>query len=522
MTYISGEAAIAASGDQQSTSPATNGAGATEALFMPALILMAGRLVGFVAAFAIPMVLARVFDLAEFGTYKQLFLVFGTMFGIAQLGMAESLYYFLPFETRQRGAYVLNTLLVLAAAGALALGLLWLWRQDVGRLLNNPGLTQYLPMIGFYLLFTLLAVVLEIVMTIRRQHRAASVTYALTDLSRAIFFVAPVLLFADLRWLLTGAIASAVLRCAATWMYVRREFVGELRVNGAALRKHLRYAIPFSLAGLIEIAQLNFHMYAVSWYFDTATFAIYAVGCLQIPLMDFMMTSTCNVMMVNMREKSLAGDHEAVISIWLDSVRKLALVFCPLVALLLLTAPELIVLLFTDAYAGSIPIFMVWTLSMLFATLLTDGALRVFAQTRFLIVQNLVRLALIAALIQFFLQQFGLSGAVLVTLLATAVAKILALWRIRAVMGVSLRRLLPWTQLALTLLLAMAAMAPVMLIKATLDIPDLPQLVISGTLYCLSYYLLLRWYGPMQADEKRMLAQWLQQPIARLRAALNF
>src|SRR5206468_1850854 len=41
----------------------------------PALILVGGRAVGFVAVFAIPVVLVRVFTTAEFGTYKQLFLV---------------------------------------------------------------------------------------------------------------------------------------------------------------------------------------------------------------------------------------------------------------------------------------------------------------------------------------------------------------------------------------------------------------------------------------------------------------
>ena len=36
---------------------------------------------------------------AEFGTYKQLFLIYATLFGVAQLGMAESLYYFIPRDS---------------------------------------------------------------------------------------------------------------------------------------------------------------------------------------------------------------------------------------------------------------------------------------------------------------------------------------------------------------------------------------------------------------------------------------
>jgi len=491
------------------------------ALFRPALVLMAGRFLGFIVAFAIPVVLARVFDLNEFGTYKQLFLVFGTLFGIAQFGMAESLYYFLPFESRRSGSYVFNSLIVLGAAGMLALSLLWWLRHEVSTLLNNPQLATYLPMIGVYLLFALLAVVMEILMTIRKQHFFASCTYAITDIVRACFFVVPVLLFGDLYWLLLGALAFALLRLMAMRMYVVREFGRELQPDIPTLKKHLGYAIPFGLSGLVEIVQMNFHLYAVSWFFDTATFAIYAVGCLQIPLIDFLMSSTCNVMMVNMRESSLAGDHEAVKAVWLDSIRKLALVFFPLVGLLLVISRELIVLLFTEDYLDSVPIFMVWTVSMLFATLLTDGALRVYAQTRFLIMQNLIRLAVIAVFIQWFMQMFSLTGAILVTLLATLVAKIIALWRIKYVMQISIGYLLPWKHLALTLLLAVTAIFPCLFLKTLLPLSGLPLLVLSGIVYTFTYYILLQTYGPMQAMEKQMLSQWVRWPFMRVHSLLK-
>ena len=487
-----------------------------EALFRPALVLMTGRFLGFIAAFAIPIVLVRIFDQTDFGTYKQLFLVFGTLLGIFQAGMAESLYYFLPKSSRQAGAYVFNTLMVMGALGAIAAVLLWLGRTKVALLLNNPEIADYLPLIGVYLVFMLTSVVLEIVMTVRKQHLAASSAYAITDLARAIFVIGTVLLFADLLTLMWMAIVFAVCRFSTMVFYVSREFGANLRVDTAVLNKQLAYAIPFGIAALIEILQMNFHMYVVSYYFDAATFAIYAVGCLQIPLMEFLMASTCNVMMVNMQEKIITGDHEAVVSIWLDSIRKLALIFCPMVAVLLVTAHELITLLFTSAYESSIPIFMVWTASMLFATLLTDGALRVFAETRFLILQNLIRLGLIITLIQWFLQQYDLIGAILVTLLATAVAKVCALWRLKIVMQVGMGRLLPWKSLAMILLIATAATLPAILVKSLLVVPAFPLFMVTGFVFVLSYYLLLQRFGPMQDEEKTMLSQWLTLPFTRL------
>ena len=80
----------------------------------PAAVLMSGRMIGIAVAFAIPVALARLFDQSEFGTYKQLFLVNATLYGIMQCGMAESLFYFVPSDPRRAGRYAMNALVVLA------------------------------------------------------------------------------------------------------------------------------------------------------------------------------------------------------------------------------------------------------------------------------------------------------------------------------------------------------------------------------------------------------------------------
>jgi len=257
-------------------------------------------------------------------------------------------------------------------------------------------------------------------------------------------------------------------------------------------------------------------MYAVSWYFDAATFAIYAVGCLQIPVIDMLMTSTCNVMMVSMRERAREGDMAGARALWVDATRKLALVLCPFIGLLLVSAHELIVLLFTETYAGSVPIFMVWTLASMFTLLLSDGVLRVLAETRYLIVQNIVRLVLVASTIHWLMGRFGLNGAVLATVLATFCARMLALARIKHVMALRLRDLLPWSALARIVVMAVGAALPTLLLKNALALPLLPQLFLNGLCYCLCYGLLLLWIGPLDAEERRQLMRFAETRVTRL------
>ena len=125
----------------------------------------------------------------------------------------------------------------------------------------------------------------------------------------------------------------ACLRAAVTLFYFRREFRGSFRPDWALLRYQLAYALPFGMAVLVEIVQASLPQYAVSHLFDPATFAIFAVGCLQIPLVDFAASPTSDVMMVKMQERLAEGRKQAVVEIWHDTTWKLALLFFPLAGL---------------------------------------------------------------------------------------------------------------------------------------------------------------------------------------------
>src|SRR4029079_6465203 len=117
----------------------------------PAALLVTGRVVGLVASFAIGILLARIFAPATFGTYKQFFLLYGTLFGLAQLGMAESLYYFVPRNAARTPRYVGNALLTLAAVGLLCMAGLHAWRFQIAARLSNAPLADYMMLAGLFL-----------------------------------------------------------------------------------------------------------------------------------------------------------------------------------------------------------------------------------------------------------------------------------------------------------------------------------------------------------------------------------
>ncbi|HYE85764.1 MAG TPA: oligosaccharide flippase family protein [Vicinamibacterales bacterium] len=451
-----------------------------------AYMLAGGRAPGLVIAFAIPLVLARTFDQAEFGTYKQLFLIYATLFGLAQAGMAESLYYFVPREESAAGRFVANAVLSLAAIGITAVVFLTMGRQQIADWLTNPALAQHLPSLGWFLALMLTSTVLEIVLLSRNRSGAAAWIYAGSDIARAACLIVPALIAWGLRGVMAGAVTFAAARVALTIAVIVNIFGSQLRADTAVLRRQLAYALPFAVAVGIEVLHINWHQYAVAARVDAAAFAIYAVGCLQVPVVDVIVLSACNVMMVEMAGAQ-HRDAASARGLWHDTIGRLAFMIFPLAAFLIVMAHPIIVLLFTSAYEASVPIFMLWSLTMVAAVLVVDGVLRSYAQTRYLLAQNLLHLAIVAGLAGTFIRWFGLQGAVLVTLLATVVVKSLAVIRISRLMHISLADALPWRRLAIAASCAAIAALPAIAISRGVEMPPLMTLPLAAAAYLLSY-----------------------------------
>jgi O-antigen/teichoic acid export membrane protein len=322
-----------------------------------------------------------------------------------------------------------------------------------------------------------------------------------------LFLIVPVLIAPSLRSLLYGAVAFAVLRFLYTAHYFWRTFRGNFRPDAHLFAQQWAYALPFGLAVVASIGQENFHQYAVSGLFDAATFAVYSVGCLQIPVVDLVATTVCNVMMVGMTTAIHDGRESQVIDLWHDTVRKLALVFFPLTGLLLLVAHDVIIMLFTEAYVASIPIFMVGVVAVFFAAIPMDGLMRVYAKTNVLLTINLVRLAMIALLIHWSISSFGLVGAMLVTVLALALGKAIGLGAAASMWHVGIGRLLPWRPLRLIVVVSLTAALPALAVAYGLETVPFIRIAVISAVYGATYATMALGVGLISPHERAALTQ---------------
>ncbi|HXN83410.1 MAG TPA: oligosaccharide flippase family protein [Myxococcales bacterium] len=452
--------------------------------------LVASRVTSFVLGFALPLVLVRLLEPAQYGAYKQFFLVGQTILFTGQMGMTQSLFYFVPRGGPRRGVYVAHTFLVLSSLGFLLGAGLWLLAPYLAGWLGSPDLgTLGLPL-ALYGGGMLAAAPLEGALISDGRVNGAAFAFTCSDALRTLSMVLAAKLWGG-HWVFWAAAAVACLRVAALWMLVARRAVPFQRPQRAALRAQLGFALPFAGATLLFIAQRYFSQYAVSVSFEPAIFALFTIASFHLPVVDIVFTPISEVLMVELGKPGVRADRAASLRYWHEAMDRLASFLFPSAVGAWLLGGITLPLLFTHRYQGAVPLFRIATLEILLAVLPVDALLRAAGETRFLFAFNFVRLIATVGCVLLGVHFFGLAGALAGGLISESAARAIMLLRGRHFFGGPLRDLFDWPALARIAGAAAAAALPTLLLRFALR-PGLWFVLASAGVYGAAY-LGARW-----------------------------
>ncbi len=418
--------------------------------------------------FSIPLVLARVLRLEDYGTYKQLILIATTLYQVLPFGMAQSLYFFVP-RVEEKRPYFFQTLAFLLLAGAGAAALIFAFADPISAQFSNPALARHKLTLAVYAGSLIASFPLEISLTSQGRTKLSAKSYLVWDGLRTLAMVLPVLFGVGLHGMMVCLAALMALRVAVTWVVMLKLSEGPLW-RARLFLNQLVYAAPFGAAMCLNFPQQAAHQYAVSATVSPELFALYAVGCFQMPLVDLLYTPTSEVLMVQLGELEKQGRPELGATAFRDATAKLAYAFLPMGAFLFAAAPEFIGALFGAKFLPAVPLFRVSVLGTVLAILPMDGVLRARNQTRHIFLSYLLKAVITVPLVYFGVRRFGMYGGIASWALAELAGKALLLSRIPHALSspghtVRLREVLPFPALGKAALAAAAAAASVVLLR---------------------------------------------------------
>lgn len=421
--------------------------------------LIAARLASACITLFIPLVLARVLPQAEYGTYKLLFLVALTSSAVLPMGVAQSLYFFVPRAEAPR-VWLGQTFAFMLAMGALGGAALWAAGPLLARALSTPGLLEHRGELALYTAFLVAASPLETGITSQGRTRLAGLSYLVFDGLRAAAMVVPALLGGGLHALMAAMVAWAAVRLGTAWAFVLSTGRGALG-DRALFRRQLAYALPFGVAIAFAIPQQYAHQFIVAHAVGPALFAVYAVACFELPFVELFYTPTSEVLMVQLGELERHGRLEEGVAAFREAVARLAVLLLPPIAFIWAVAPTFITTLFGARFADASPIFRVCLAVMPLGILPLDATLRARGETHHILRSYLLKAAVSIPMAWWLVHRFGLVGAAASYVVAEVAGRVFLGWRVPQALAtagrpVRARELVPWRRLARAVAVSLA------------------------------------------------------------------
>lgn len=388
-----------------------------------------------------PVLLVRLLSQHEYGVYKQVFLFAGTTISAAAFGVGVSAYYYMPRQPQRGGQIALNILVYNVLVGLVPLLLLSFYPSVLNVVFRGGDLQPYAPLLGLFVMLALNGVLVEMIPTAIQDVRNSTLFVVGTQLLRALAVVFAALVFRTVHSIIVASTIAVAVSVVILLRYLHQKF--------GAFWKHfdvrfffeqLAYALPLGAYGIIWVIRKDLDNYFVSAIYPPGQYAIYAIGWLEVPLISLFLESMLSVMVVRISALHQEGRIEDIRNVLASAINRLATVQFPIYAILLVAGRDLIVFVYTKAYAASAPIFYITITLIVLNVFIYDPVVRAYLELRkFILVVRITVLAAMCIALVPVIHHFGMIGAAVAAVLGDLAERLIVGWRICRTIGATRR-----------------------------------------------------------------------------------
>lgn len=472
------------------------------------VVLTIARLISESLLMLIPLLLVRIFSKEDFGVYRITYLIHSTFLMLGEMGISQSLYYFLPRESGRKSVLMWQTFFLTMLSGIVVLCSLLLFRRYISGFFYSPGMGDYIPVLAWYSFFRISSSFLEISMIAERKIRLASTTYIFMQFTEALCLISAGLTFRTVMSVVAASVVFGGLRFLYVLAYLLRHYpfvkdVFKLR----SLKLQLSYSLSLGSMNLSFNIKDQLHRYFVSHFFNPVVFAVYSVGTYRLSFAEIPANMVTGVLASHVSGLEKTGRHKEILETWKEAVRKTSIFLVPLVIFLFVMAEEFIASVFSPKYCESAILFRISVVSLYLIALRPNIIVQAFARTRFMRRVALLQLPLEFFVLYSMMLLSGINGIAAATVLTLALTRLVYLIKGSRLLGVSLAKMIPWKQLARISLFSSLALIPLGLLSVG-QLSLLTRLLLGCLLY-FGCYCFIAWYFGLVTDEDKWIVRHL-------------
>ena len=322
-----------------------------------------GSLSSFALAIVSAAILSRYFDKTEYGTYRQILYVYGTLHTIFAAGLPKVFSYYLPRYDLAQGKDIVKKIgRLLLGMGFLFSLTLFCFSGVIAVILKNPELSVGLKWFSPIPMLLLPTLGIEGIFSSYKKALYIAIYHTTSRLIMLLFIVIPVVLFnGTYIHAIYGWLIVSVLTLIFANYFKGIPFVGIAAQKVELTYKEVfSYSIPILIASIAGIAITSADQFFISRYFGAEVFAEYANGFIQIPFVVMITAATSTVLSPEFSRLFHENDNTSkIVELWRSALVKSAILIYPLVIFFIVYANQIMILLFSSMYESSVIYFRI-------------------------------------------------------------------------------------------------------------------------------------------------------------------
>ncbi|MDH3200870.1 MAG: oligosaccharide flippase family protein [Myxococcales bacterium] len=324
-------------------------------------ILVYGQFAAKLAEVLVPIVVARLVSKTDFGILGEVLLIYSTAAVVLTVNLPAVVSFYLPkrpdeerYAIASRALNVMFGIAVVCSVAFVATGLF------AGA--QGEGVLGHLWAVALFPLGDIPSRILPNLLIVEGRAKAAGVAGAIRAIALMVAVLLPLALGYGIQTAFFSLSVAGLVLGAGTWWVVHHTYRGiAATTSPITTRKMVSFALPLGAQEIV--ANLNNHVdkYLILFFFSEAVYAEYQAGSWQVPLIPSLAYAIGVAYAPLFAILYKEGKKVAAIQTWRRQALGSMLIVVPIAAIFVVSAEEIIALLFPAGYAPAADVLRIYS-----------------------------------------------------------------------------------------------------------------------------------------------------------------
>lgn len=316
-------------------------------------------------------VLSRYLSKIDYGTYKQVLFIYSTLLIVLTLGLPKAYSFFLPRVENNQAKHAIKKITnIFFVLGAIFSLLLYLFSGIIADLLNNDQLELAIKIFSPVPFFMLPTMGIESIFSCYRKTHFATIYTLCTRVLMLLCMVLPVVVF---KTTYVGALIGFTIASFFTFLialylkYLPLKDYGN-EESGLNYQRIFSFSLPIMIASIWGGIEISSSQFFISRYFGTETFAEYANGAIELPIVGMILGATSTILSPIFSRMSYEKVElkTELYPLWIRVFEKSSMLTYPFLVFCIIFAEEIMILFYGHSYAQSAIYFQIFNIYYFF------------------------------------------------------------------------------------------------------------------------------------------------------------